>query len=545
MKKNIELTALPEQLKSDADVKREISKFLGVSSNEINGFTYLKKSIDARKKPVRVNLILDVFINENPVKEIIQFDFKNVTNAREVAIIGAGPAGLFAALQLIELGLKPVIFERGKNVRERRRDLANITKNNTVNPESNYCFGEGGAGTYSDGKLYTRSSKRGDVNRILKLLVYHGAEENILYESHPHIGTNKLPHIIEKMRETILSCGGEIHFNSKLTDIALDGDKIKSIEITSNCFDSAQQPNFRSLSEVETQGKLVQSTQNFNIQNLILATGHSARDISELLHRKKIAIEAKPFALGVRIEHPQALIDSIQYKCSAERNPYLPAASYSLVEQVNGRGVFSFCMCPGGIIAPAMTAPGEIVVNGWSPSKRNNPFANSGMVVSINAEDFKAFEKHGPLAGMYFQSMVEKNCFEQGNKTLQAPAQRMLDFVNNKTSNILPDSSYLPGTVSRNLSEILPNYVAKSLQGAMKAFGKKMHGYLTNEAILLATESRTSSPVRIPRNKETFEHIQIKGLYPCAEGAGYAGGIVSAAMDGENCAKAIAAVLKG
>jgi len=520
MKKTLELTALPEQLKTDADVKREISKNFGIPVNEINGFTYLKKSIDARKKPVRVNLTLDVFVNENPVKETIQFDFKNVTNANEIAIIGAGPAGLFAALQLIELRLKPVIFERGKNVKERRRDLANITKNNTVNPESNYCFGEGGAGTYSDGKLYTRASKRGDVNRILKLLVYHGADESILYESHPHIGTNKLPHIIEKIRETILSCGGEIHFNSKLTDIILDGDKIKSIEITNNEIRNSK----------------------FEFENLILATGHSARDIFELLHRKQIIIEAKPFALGVRVEHPQALIDSIQYRCGTQRSEYLPAASYSLVEQVNGRGVFSFCMCPGGIIAPAMTAPGEIVVNGWSPSKRNNPFANSGMVVSINAQDFKDFEKYGPLAGMYFQKMVEQNCFEQGNQTLQAPAQRMIDFVNNKTSSVLPDSSYLPGTVSRNLSEILPSYVAKSLQGAMKAFGKKMHGYLTNEAILLATESRTSSPVRIPRNKETFEHIQVKGLYPCAEGAGYAGGIVSAAMDGENCAKAIAGV---
>ncbi len=518
MKKTIQLTALPEQLKTDADIKREIHKNFGIPASEINGFMYVKKSIDARKKPVRINLTLDVFINENPVKETIIFDFKNVSHAKEVAIIGAGPAGLFAALQLIESGLKPIIFERGKNVRERRRDLANITKNNTVNPESNYCFGEGGAGTYSDGKLYTRSSKRGDVNRILKLLVYHGAEENILYESHPHIGTNKLPHIIEKIRETIINCGGEIHFNSKLTDITLDGDTIKSITINQ------------------------QTT--INCQQVILATGHSARDIFELLHRRNIAIEAKPFALGVRIEHPQALIDSIQYKCGPQRSEYLPAASYSLVEQVNNRGVFSFCMCPGGIIAPAMTAPGEIVVNGWSPSKRNNPFANSGMVVSIGQEDFKAFEKHGPLAGMYFQSMVEKNCFEQGNKTLQAPAQRMLDFVNNKTSNILPDSSYLPGTVSRNLSDILPAYVAKSLQGAMKTFGKKMHGYLTNEAILLATESRTSSPVRIPRNRETFEHIQVKGLYPCAEGAGYAGGIVSAAMDGENCAKAIALVSK-
>lgn len=522
MKKTIQLTALPEQLKSDADVKREIHKNSGIPVNEINGFTYIKKSIDARKKPVRINLTLDVFINENPVKETIAFDFKNVSTAKEVAIIGAGPAGLFAALQLIELGLKPVVFERGKKVRDRRRDLANITKNNTVNPESNYCFGEGGAGTYSDGKLYTRSSKRGDVNRILKLLVYHGAEENILYESHPHIGTNKLPHIIEKIRETIISCGGEIHFNSKLVDIEVQNNQIKGI----------------SISNTENQ------ISKFEFSHLILATGHSARDIFELLHHRNIAIEAKPFALGVRIEHPQALIDSIQYKCGSQRSEYLPAASYSLVEQVNNRGVFSFCMCPGGIIAPAMTAPGEIVVNGWSPSKRNNPFANSGMVVSISQDDFKAFEKHGPLAGMYFQSMVERNCFEQGNKTLQAPAQRMLDFVNNKTSTILPESSYLPRTVSRNLSEILPAYVAKSLQGAMKAFGKKMHGYLTNEAVLLATESRTSSPVRIPRNRETFEHVQVKGLYPCAEGAGYAGGIVSAAMDGENCAKAIALISK-
>ncbi len=513
MKKTLELTGLPEELGHTEGIKKFISKYHGIAANEISDMVFQKKSIDARKKPVRINLTVDVFINENPAKENIEFDFKNVTNAQEVAIIGAGPAGLFAALQLIELGLKPVIFERGKNVKERRRDLANITKNNTVNPESNYCFGEGGAGTYSDGKLYTRASKRGDVNRILKLLVYHGADESILYESHPHIGTNKLPHIIEKIRETITSCGGEIHFNSKLTDIEIEGDKIKRITIN--------------------------QLTTINCQLLILATGHSARDIFELLHRKQIMIEAKPFALGVRVEHPQALIDSIQYRCGTQRSEYLPAASYSLVEQVNGRGVFSFCMCPGGIIAPAMTAPGEIVVNGWSPSKRNNPFANSGMVVSINAEDFKDFEKYGPLAGMYFQKMVEQNCFEQGNQTLQAPAQRMIDFVNNKSSSTLPNNSYLPGTVSRNLNEILPNYVAKSLQGAMKAFGKKMNGFYSNEAILLATESRTSSPVRIPRNKETFEHIQIKGLYPCAEGAGYAGGIVSAAMDGENCAKAI------
>jgi uncharacterized protein len=513
MKKTLEITVLPEQAANEAILQKLIQSNFGFAKDELKGYTILKKSIDARRKPIKVNLQLNVFINEQPEQDTFELDLKNVSNAPQVAIVGAGPAGLFAAIKLIEQGLRPVIFERGKEVRERRRDLANITKNNAVNPDSNYCFGEGGAGTYSDGKLYTRSSKRGDVMRILKILVKHGADASILYEAHPHIGTNKLPQIISKIRETILACGGLVHFNSRVTDFKISKQQIEGLYVN-------------------------QEFHPFN--QIILATGHSARDIYELLHRKKVLLEAKPFALGVRIEHPQTLIDQIQYKCGPIRDPFLPAASYSLVQQVSGRGVFSFCMCPGGIIAPAMTAPGEIVVNGWSPSKRNNPFANSGMVVSVQTEDYKKYENEGALAGMFFQRQVEQDCFNKGNKTLEAPAQRMTDFVNKKGSSSLPENSYLPGTISRNLHEILPPFVAKGLQEAFKQFGAKMKGYLTNDAILLATESRTSSPVRIPRNKETFEHPQISGLYPCAEGAGYAGGIVSAAMDGENCAEAIA-----
>ncbi len=513
MRKIIEISTSPEQAASDLAIREFLYKNFGFNPLELNGFRLIKKSIDARRFPIKINIQLEVFINEPIEKNAFELNLKPVGNSKEVAIIGAGPAGLFAAIQLIERGIKPVIFERGKEVRERRRDLAEITKNNTVDPDSNYCFGEGGAGTYSDGKLYTRSSKRGDVMRILQILVLHGADPNILYEAHPHIGTNKLPQIITKIREQILACGGEFHFNTRVTDLQLEDNAIKGL-YAGNDF--------------------------FPFSKIILATGHSARDIYEMLHRKGILIEAKPFALGVRIEHPQALIDQIQYKCQGKRNAFLPASSYSLVQQVGGRGVFSFCMCPGGIIAPAMTAPGEIVVNGWSPSKRNNPYANSGIVVSVQTEDFKPFHELGPLAGMAFQQSVEQACFEMAEKTLAAPAQRMVDFVNKKTSSTLPENSYLPGTVSRNLHEILPSFVSSGLQEAFKAFGSKMKGYLSNEAIILGTESRTSSPVRIPRNKETFEHPQIKGLYPCAEGAGYAGGIVSAAMDGENCAKAIA-----
>ncbi|OYU97331.1 MAG: FAD-binding protein [Bacteroidetes bacterium B1(2017)] len=512
MRKTVQLTALPQESQTTEQISVLLQRNFGFKPQELFGFTILKRSLDARRKPIVANLQIEVFLNEQPEKDTFELNLQDVSKAKEVAIVGAGPAGLFAALKLIEQGLKPVIFERGKEVKERRRDLANITRNNEVNPDSNYCFGEGGAGTYSDGKLYTRSSKRGDVMRILKILVKHGADTSILYEAHPHIGTNKLPQIITQIRENILACGGVFHFNSRVTDFKIENNSIKGVYVNSDFFPFSE---------------------------LILATGHSARDIYELLYKKNILIEAKPFALGVRIEHPQELIDQIQYKCSGSRSEYLPAASYSLVQQVAGRGVFSFCMCPGGIIAPAMTAPGEIVVNGWSPSKRNNPFANSGMVVSVQPEDYKAFEQHGPLAGLYFQKQVEQDCFNKGNKSLQAPAQRMADFVARKTSSTLPKNSYLPGTVSRDLHSILPRFVAGGLQEAFKQFGAKMRGYLSNEAILLATESRTSSPVRIPRNKETFEHPQIKGLYPCAEGAGYAGGIVSAAMDGENCAAAI------
>lgn len=509
MIKQIELSLLPEQCHDEDTTKLYVGKKSGIK--DISGIRVVRKSLDARKHPIRFNLLVDIYIQEPVPDRDLLFNFKDVRNAPHAVIIGAGPAGLFAALKLIEAGVKPVVFERGKEVRERRRDLAQITRFNTVNPESNYCFGEGGAGTYSDGKLYTRSTKRGDVQRILKLLVKHGAEEKILYEAHPHIGTNKLPHIITAIRETILHFGGEVHFNSKLTDIKVDKGAVAGVTINNQL--------------------------DVPATKLILATGHSARDVFELLHRKNILIEAKPFALGVRIEHPQQLIDSIQYKCDT-RGEFLPAASYSIVNQSLGHGVFSFCMCPGGIIAPAATAPGEIVVNGWSPSKRNNEFANSGLVVSVDAKDFGKYNEHGALAALRFQQQVEQVCFA-ATQSLQAPAQRVLDFVNKRSSATLPDCSYLPGIQAHDLDSVLPAFVAASLRDALKAFGKKLKGYVTNDALMVATESRTSSPVRIPRHKETLEHPQVKGLFPCAEGAGYAGGIVSAAIDGERCAEMI------
>jgi uncharacterized FAD-dependent dehydrogenase len=442
-----------------------------------------------------------------------------------VIIIGAGPAGMFAALQLIEKGIKPIILERGKDVRARRRDLAILNKEGEVNPESNYCFGEGGAGTYSDGKLYTRSSKRGDINRILNLFVHFGAEEKILYESHPHIGTNKLPSIITSIRKKIVDCGGEFLFEKKVTDLIIKDNTIKGVKTSDG--------------------------NSFEGRAVILATGHSARDIFELLHAKKILIESKAFALGVRVEHPQSLIDSVQYHTSTPhpRDPFLPPASYSWVEQVDGKGVFSFCMCPGGIIAPAATSPGELVVNGWSPSKRNNPYANSGIVVSVEphclveTQCFASLRKHGALAGMYFQRSVEQKAFECGGGKFIAPSQRLADFIDNKISSSLPGCSYTPGIHSVSLKEVLPGFVHKNLQQAFKQFGKKMKGYLTNEAVVVATESRTSSPVRILRDTESLQHPQIRNLYPCGEGAGYAGGIVSAAMDGERVAKQIAFIL--
>jgi uncharacterized protein len=526
MQQKVQLQVLPSEAADEELLKNRLAEACALTPQQVTGYRLLKKSIDARSRQVRVNLTALVYHNEPFQKiELLPLQLNDVNKAvRKVIIAGAGPAGLFAALRLIEAGIKPVIIERGKDVRARRRDLAKMNKEGIVNPESNYCFGEGGAGTYSDGKLYTRSTKRGDVQRILNILVHFGADEKILYEAHPHIGTNKLPLIITSMREKLIECGGEILFDHKLIDFEIEKNEIRTVR-TAN-------------------GNVIKG------DALILATGHSARDIFYLLHEKNIRIEFKPFALGVRAEHPQALIDSIQYH-TANRGEYLPPASYSLVQQVDDKGVFSFCMCPGGIVAPAATSPGEIVVNGWSPSKRNNPFANSGMVVTANWEDLKnlselkkfrhahSLNSNDVFLGMHFQQMVEQDAYKAGGGLLMAPAQGLVDFVNNKTSSALPDCSYLPGITSADLKTVLPKFVHRSLQEGFKQFGKKMKGYLTNEAVVIATESRTSSPVRIPRDSETLQHPQIKNLYPCGEGAGYAGGIVSAAMDGERVADVI------
>lgn len=522
MRQKFSFRLQPAEAADAATLRSLVAAAAAVAPEAVTGYHLLKQSIDARSRTPWVQVSVEAFINEPfSAREKMHFNFQDVHHApHRVIVVGAGPAGLFAALRLCELGIKPIVFERGKAVRERRRDLATLNKEGIVNPESNYCFGEGGAGTYSDGKLYTRSNKRGNIARILELFVQFGAEERILYEAHPHIGTNKLPQIISAMRAQIIACGGEVHFEAKVTDLLLEKDNIKGVVLAD---------------ESVHKGDAV-----------VLATGHSARDIFSLLHEKKIAIEAKPFALGVRVEHPQELIDRIQYHCTL-RDPYLPPAAYSLVEQVAGKGVFSFCMCPGGIIAPAATAPEELVVNGWSPSKRNNPFANSGIVVSIETKDaYQYFKKQGvaanaddPLLMMQFQQAVERNAFRAGGGRFVAPAQRMTDMTERKTSASLPACSYLPGIASADLQTVLPDFVFEDLRGAFRAFGKKMKGYLTQEAVVVATESRTSSPVRIPRNEKTLQHIHVTGLYPCAEGAGYAGGIVSAAMDGEKVAEAI------
>jgi uncharacterized FAD-dependent dehydrogenase len=514
MKKQLTLKVKPSEATDDTFLKKIVAAEVGCSPSEITGYTTLKRSIDARSRQVFINLSIEVFINE-PYRHR-QFDkihFGDVTQAdKRVIIIGAGPAGLFAALQLIEKGVKPVILERGKDVKSRRRDLAVLNKEGIINPESNYCFGEGGAGTYSDGKLYTRSTKRGDVNRILNLLVQFGADEKILYEAHPHIGTNKLPQIITAIRKQIIDSGGEFLFEKKVTDLKIEDGTIKKVI---------------SADGTTTEGNAV-----------ILATGHSARDIFLMLHEKKIKIEFKPFALGVRVEHPQSLIDSVQYHCLV-RDEFLPPSSYSLVHQVDGKGVFSFCMCPGGIIAPAATNPNELVVNGWSPSKRNNPFANSGIVVSVEEKDVLPYKKHGPLSAMYFQQEVELKAFVAGGGKFVAPAQRLVDFCENKMSSTLPECSYLPGINCAEIKEVLPSFINARLRIGFKEFGKKMRGYYTNDAVIVATESRTSSPVRIPRDPGTLQHPQIDNLYPCGEGAGFAGGIVSAAIDGERVALSI------
>ena len=515
MTKETEIVCSPEQHEDEAVLVRLAAASLKISPNQISGLKILKRSIDARGRSVLYRMQLQVFMGEPYIPETYSIKYPIVKNAKLVIIIGAGPAGLFAALQCIESGLKPIILERGKDVKQRRRDLANINKQGLVNPESNYCFGEGGAGTYSDGKLYTRSTKRGDVTQVLKTFVAHGADEDILIDARPHIGTNKLPGIITAIRETIQNAGGELHFDTKVTGLVVDGGKIKGVK--------------------------TQNGETRNADAVILATGHSARDIFEMLHRQNILIEAKPFALGVRIEHPQEIIDRAQYHCE-DRGEFLPASYYSLVEQVDGRGVFSFCMCPGGIIAPCSTEDKEIVVNGWSPSKRNNPYANSGTVVQVNLEDVEG-DNADPFKLLNFQREVEQRAFTAGGGNLVAPAQRMVDFVEGRISADLPKNSYLPGTKSVNLTEVLPDWIAERLKKALPVFGQKMKGYYTNEAILVGVESRTSSPIKVPRDKETLQHPQVAGLFPCGEGAGYAGGIISAAIDGINCALAAKNIL--
>ncbi len=515
MIKEIEIVCPPGQQEDEGVLKSIAASSLNISLQKITAVKILKRSIDARGRKVVYRMQVQVFIDEVYKPETFTVKYPDVKTGKPVIIVGAGPAGLFAAFRCIELGLKPIILERGKDVKQRRRDLANINKQGLVNPESNYCFGEGGAGTYSDGKLYTRSTKRGDVNAVLKTFVAHGATEDILIDARPHIGTNKLPQIITSITETILNAGGEIHFDTKVTALLVEFEKIKGVQLASG-------------------DKIMADA-------VILATGHSARDIFEMLHRQNILIEAKPFALGVRIEHPQEIIDQAQYH-REHRGPDLPPSYYNLVEQVDNRGVFSFCMCPGGIIAPCATEANEIVVNGWSPSKRNNPFANSGTVVQVNLEDVRG-DEIDPLKMLRFQQEIEKLAFNAGGGRLVAPAQCMVDFVDNRVSANLPVNSYLPGTKSTALKEILPGWINERLRKALPAFGRKMSGYYTNEAILVGVESRTSSPVKIPRDKETLQHPQVGGLFPCGEGAGYAGGIISAAIDGINCASAALKIL--
>lgn len=521
---DLHLVVLPEEAADENLLKKIIAEKLHADTPALIRYRIIRRSIDARHRQVKINLhIQAAFGKDVPAYPAPVVSFQKANQKPAVVIAGAGPAGLFAALRLLESGIKPIILERGKPVRVRRRDLAILNRQHLVNPDSNYCFGEGGAGTYSDGKLYTRSTKRGDVQKILHLLVQHGASEDILADAHPHIGTNKLPQIIEQIRNTILDHGGEVHFNTRLKEIVISDNQLTGV--------------LTEAVETGAEGELP-------ARQLILATGHSARDIFQLLERKKIMISAKPFAMGVRIEHPQHLIDSVQYHCQSEeelqrKRSLLPAAAYSFVHQSNGRGVYSFCMCPGGIIAPCATAMGEVVLNGWSPSKRNNVFANSGVVVSIETEDLLPYAGYGNLAGLAYQQSLEHMACEAGGGTQTAPAQRMADFVNGRISASLPASSYQPGIRSAPLHTILPPPIATRLQEGFVAFGKKMKGYYTNEAVVHGVESRTSSPVRIPRDRETMEHPQVKGLYPVGEGAGFAGGIISAAIDGQNAAASI------
>lgn len=511
MVKNVQIRLTLEEEGLEGSLRKKTANYLGISDKSFQ-LKVIRKSIDARKPDILFNYKLTVYIDEPGPSDTVSFGYKDVSKAKSIHIVGFGPAGMWAALRCLELGYKPIVLERGSTVKERRRDLKAINQDHKVNGESNYCFGEGGAGTYSDGKLYTRSLKRGDVRRIFESLVYHGATEQILVDAHPHIGTNKLPKIVQNIREAILHHGGEIHFNTKVTDFIIRNNTLKAV--------------------------VLNDTNELAVDRLILATGHSARDIFELLHQKDVDLIAKSFAMGVRVEHPQHIIDSIQYHCEGERNELLPPAAYSLVQQVNQRGVYSFCMCPGGFIVPAATAPGEVVVNGMSPSKRNNLYANSGIVVEINVDtDIPKYEKFGALKGLEYQKDLERLAFTSGGRTQTAPGQRLTDFVEGKLSADLNPTSYQPGLNSAPLHSLLPKLLGSRLRQGFKAFGEKMHGYYTAEANIVGVESRTSSPITIPRN-EHLEHPVVKGLFPCGEGGGYAGGIVSAAMDGERCAEA-------
>ena len=512
----------PVVASSEQNIRQFVADDKGIDARTINAVRVLKRSIDARQRTIYINLTLRVYINEMPEDdEYVHTEYGDVSQKPAVVVVGEGPGGLFASLRLIELGLRPIVLERGKNVRDRKVDLANIKKNQAVDAESNYCFGEGGAGAYSDGKLYTRSKKRGNIEKILNVFCQHGASTSILADAHPHIGTDKLPKVIENMRETIIKCGGEVHFQTKMTRLLLEGDMVVGVEARN----------------------LVNGGEETYRGPVILATGHSARDVYRYLAEAKVEIEAKGIAVGVRLEHPSHLIDQIQYHSKQGRGKYLPAAEYSFVTQVDGRGVYSFCMCPGGFVIPAATDKEQIVVNGMSPSNRGTQWSNSGMVVETRPEDVPGDESD-PLRMMHFQEQLERACWQQGNMKQTAPAQRMADFVNGRLSYDLPKSSYAPGLISSPLHFWMPRQVSHRLQEGFKKFGKMSHGFLTNEAVMIATETRTSSPVRIMRDRETLQHVRIAGLFPCGEGAGYAGGIVSAGVDGERCAEMCAEYMK-
>lgn len=524
MIKELQLRVLPEEAANEQSLKLIAARETGANIDDIHAVRVLKRSIDARQRTIFVNLKLQVFINEKPDKTLWnEVEYKDVSNAKAVIVVGAGPAGLFAALRLIELGLRPIIVERGKNVRDRKKDIANISREHTVNSESNYSFGEGGAGAYSDGKLYTRSKKRGSVDKILNVFCQFGASEEILVDAHPHIGTDKLPRIIESMREQILRSGGEVHFETRMDALIIRNQEVIGIETNT--------------------GKELHGP-------VILATGHSARDVYRWLHQNEVAIEAKGLAVGVRLEHPQELIDQIQYHREEGRGEYLPAAEYNFVTQVNGRGVYSFCMCPGGFVVPAASGPRQVVVNGMSPSNRGSQWANSGMVVEVRPEDYPELMKEeevlvspeSPLALMAFQERLEELSWLNGGMKQTAPAQRMSDFVTKKNSFDLPVSSYTPGLLASPLHFWMPEFITTRLREGFRYFGKVSRGFLTNEAVMIGVETRTSSPVRILRDRESLQHVVLKGLFPCGEGAGYAGGIVSAAIDGERCADSVSVI---